>query len=115
RRASADRPVLGICGGLQMLGQRIEDQGGVDGSGEGLGLLPLRTTFVAPKRTERTSTVFNPLSRPWEALSERPVSGYQIRHGETIATEPIDGALPDGLGFVRGAVLGIYVHGVFED
>jgi adenosylcobyric acid synthase len=115
RRARAGRPTLGICGGMQMLGQRIENEGGVDGGHEGLGLLPLRTTFVAPKLTEKTSTIFGRLSGPWQPLSGRPVSGYQIRHGQTTATEPIDEAIPGGLGFVRGAVLGIYLHGVFED
>ncbi len=55
RRVRAGRPVLGICGGLQMMGERIEDDGGVDGSAQGLGLLPLRTSFRASKHTERTS------------------------------------------------------------
>jgi adenosylcobyric acid synthase len=114
-RARQGRRVLGICGGLQMLGQRIDDEAGVDGSGVGLGLLPLRTTFVAPKRTERSAAVFNRLSPPWDALSGRAVSGYQIRHGRTTSTESVDDALPSGLGFVRGPVLGIYLHGVFED
>jgi adenosylcobyric acid synthase len=115
RRARDGGSVLGICGGMQMLGQRIEDTGGVDGSGEGLGLLPLRTTFVACKRTEKTSTAFHELPPPWQPLSRRPVTGYQIRHGLTTLTDTIDEALPDGLGFVRGAVLGVYLHGVFED
>jgi adenosylcobyric acid synthase len=115
RRARAGRPVLGICGGLQMMGQRIEDGAGVDGSAEGLGLLPLRTTFTASKRTERTSTRFNPLSGPWEALGGKSVSGYQIRHGRTTTTGPAGEALPDGLGFVSGAALGVYVHGLFEE
>jgi adenosylcobyric acid synthase len=115
RRARAGRPVLGICGGLQMLGQRIEDQAGVDGSGEGLGLLPLRTIFTASKRAERTSTCFLPLSGPWEALGGKSISGYQIRNGRSTTTAPTDEALPDGLGFVSGAVLGIYVHGLFEE
>ena len=115
RRARAGRPVLGICGGLQMLGQRIEDQAGVDGSAEGLSLLPLRTTFTASKRAERTSTCFRPLSGPWKALGGKSISGYQIRHGRSTTTARTDEALPDGLGFVSGAVLGIYLHGLFEE
>ena len=115
RRARAGRLVLGICGGLQMLGQRIDDDGGVDGSAEGLGLLPLRTSFSASKHTERTSTRFNPLSGPWEVLGGKSISGYQIRHGRTTTTGSTDEALPDGLGFVSGAALGIYVHGLFEE
>jgi adenosylcobyric acid synthase len=115
KRARAGQPVLGICGGLQMLGQWIEDQGGVDGSAEGLGLLPLRTTFTASKRTERTLTRFNSLPGSWKVLSGKSISGYQIRHGRTKTTGPAEEALPDGLGFVSGATLGIYVHGLFEE
>jgi adenosylcobyric acid synthase len=113
-RARAGGPILGICGGLQMLGQRIEDEGGVDGSGEGIGLLPLRTTFAVSKRAEQTSTRFRPLPEPWAALGGKALNGYQIRHGRTATTAPVIDALPGGLGFVDGAVLGIYVHGLFE-
>jgi adenosylcobyric acid synthase len=115
RRARAGRPVLGICGGLQMLGQRIEDDAGVDGCAEGLGLLPLRTKFAAPKRTDRVSTCFQVLSGPWAALGGKPVAGYQIRHGRSTTTAAVDEALPGGLGFVSGSVLGIYLHGLFEE
>src|SRR5690606_211504 len=49
RHAAAGRPVLGICGGCQMLGERIEDPDGVEGEAgvatEGLGLLALTTRF----------------------------------------------------------------------
>jgi adenosylcobyric acid synthase len=114
-RARRGRLVLGICGGLQMLGERVEDEGGVDGSADGLGLLPVRTTFKAAKLTERVSYSFNSLSPPWQGLSCRSFSGYQIRHGVTTATGPVAEALPNGLGYVSGAVLGIYVHGIFEE
>jgi adenosylcobyric acid synthase len=114
-RAAARRRVLGICGGLQMLGARILDEAGVDGSAEGIGLLGIETVFAADKRTERTTTRFNALPEPWTALGERPLSGYQIRHGRTVATSRVGDALPDGLGFFDGAVLGIYLHGLFED
>jgi adenosylcobyric acid synthase len=107
-------PVLGICGGLQMLGERIEDDAGVDGSADGLGLLPLTTSFAAAKQTERTETRFHRLPAPWAALSETELTGYQIRHGRTETTAPVSEALPDGLGFVDGPVLGVYLHGLFE-
>jgi adenosylcobyric acid synthase len=98
-----------------MLGQRIEDDAGVDGCAEGLGLLPLRTKFAAPKRTDRVSTCFQVLSGPWAALGGKPVAGYQIRHGRSTTTAAVDEALPGGLGFVSGSVLGIYLHGLFEE
>jgi adenosylcobyric acid synthase len=106
--------VLGICGGLQMLGERVEDEAGVDGSAPGLGLLPLATAFTEAKRAEQTTTRFRSLTEPWASLSNRTLSGYQIRHGQTTATAPLAEALPAGLGFVDGPVLGIYLHGMFE-
>jgi adenosylcobyric acid synthase len=113
-RARRGRRVLGICGGMQMLGERIEDEVGVDGTADGLGLLPLRTRYFAAKQTDRTSSRFRPLPEPWAALSGKAFAGYQIRHGQTKATGPIAEALPEGLGFVDGSILGIYLHGLFE-
>ena len=112
--ARSGRPVLGICGGMQILGERIEDEAGVDGSGEGLGLLPLTTAFAASKKSEKTATRFRQLPEPWSALGEKRLTGYQIRHGQTSTTAPVAEALPDGLGFIDGPVLGIYLHGLFE-
>jgi adenosylcobyric acid synthase len=113
-RARRGGRVLAICGGMQMLGERVEDQAGVDGEADGLGLLPLRTTFVASKQTELTSTRFHPLPAPWAALSGKTFSGYEIRHGRTETTGAVAEALPEGRGFVAGSVLGIYLHGLFE-
>jgi adenosylcobyric acid synthase len=115
KRAGVGKPILGICGGLQMLGERIDDEGGVDGSADGLGLLPLRTCFTASKQVERTTTCFTSLSGPWQPLAGKSMSGYQIRHGQSTPMAPIREALPDGLGFVCRAVLGIYLHGLFEE
>jgi adenosylcobyric acid synthase len=113
-RARAGLPVLGICGGLQMLGERIEDAAGVDSSAEGLGLLPLATTFARAKRAEKVATRFNGLEEPWAVLGGRALSGYEIRHGQSVATAPVAEALPGGLGFAKGSVLGVYPHGLFE-
>ena len=113
-RANRGHRVLGICGGMQILGERVEDEAGVDGSAEGLALLPLRTTFEAAKQTERTWTRFRTLAEPWAALSGKTLPGYQIRHGRTTTSGPVVEALPGGLGFMDGPVLGIYVHGLFE-
>jgi adenosylcobyric acid synthase len=105
--------VLGVCGGMQMLGERIEDVAGVDGSAVGLGLLALRTTFAAEKATRPTTARFGALDGPWAALRGLEVSGYEIRHGTTVS---LDGAavLGDDLGFAAGSVLGVYLHGLFE-
>ena len=119
--------VLGVCGGLQMLGEAIVDPEGLEGSGgnaPGLGLLPLVTLFGAHKALRRTTTRFNTLAGPWAGLSGVAVSGYEIHLGQT-AQHPAMAAggdvavaaLPDGLGWQGrgGNVLGVYLHGLFED
>jgi adenosylcobyric acid synthase len=112
--AATPAPVLGICGGLQMLGRRIEDDAGVDGSGDGLGLLPVSTRFAAEKTTRRIRVRFAALDEPWRGLSGVDADVYEIRHGTTTAVGPVHEALPDGLGFVSGRVLGVTVHGLLE-
>ena len=114
-RAQEGRPVLGVCGGLQMLGGSIVDEGGVDGSAPGLALLPLRTRFKAGKLTERVSCTFGALPSPWAPLSGVSFRGYQIRHGVTVAEGPVAQVLPDGLGYAWGSVLAVYVHGLLEE
>src|SRR3990167_7937540 len=61
--------VLGICGGLQMLGEALIDPHGIDGNGPGLGLLPLVTVFEPAKTVRRTSAAFRPLAGAWAPLS----------------------------------------------
>ena len=112
-RVAGDARVLGICGGLQLLGERFEDPAGVDGSGIGLGVLPLTTTFDADKLVRRTATRFAALPAPWTPLSGLAVEGYEIRHGVSHA-DGLEPALPDGLGWLSGPVLAVYVHGLFE-
>jgi cobyric acid synthase len=90
--------VLAICGGLQMLGEDV------DGSA-GLGVLPLATSSAPEKQTERVSTRFQVSEGPWSALAGLSVGGYLIRHGRSTPTAPVAAALPDGLGFVDGAVV----------
>ena len=106
--------VLGICGGLQMLGEEIADPAGIDGPGVGLGLLPVRTTFDGTKRTETVEVAFASLPEPWSLLTQQIIRGYEIRHGDTAPSAPVAEALAGGRGFVQGEVLGISVHGVFE-
>jgi adenosylcobyric acid synthase len=119
--AHAGRPVLGVCGGLQMLGDALVDPDGVDGDAAGLGLLPLTTTFSREKLLRHTAGRFGALDAPWQALSEVAVDGYEIRHGRT---EPTPGgagvravlANADGepIAWQSGHVFGTYTHGLFE-
>lgn len=55
-------PILGVCGGMQMLGMFLHDPGGVDGAGHGLGILPIDTTFASEKLLRRTEACFNTLA-----------------------------------------------------
>jgi adenosylcobyric acid synthase len=112
--AAAGTPVLGICAGLQMLGEEVVDEVGVDGTAPGLGLLPVRTVYGREKLAERSRVVFGPLDGPWAELSGLVLDGYEIRHGSTSPTGPATVALPGGRGYARGSVLGISVHGALE-
>jgi adenosylcobyric acid synthase len=115
QRAAADRPILGICGGLQILGAEIVDVAGVDGTRAGLGLLATSTTFAAAKATRITATAFaDELPAPWRELAGMTVVGYEIRHGKSEIVGPTAEAVPGGIGFVSGSVLGVYLHGLFE-
>lgn len=106
--------LLGICGGLQMLGAAIEDPFGIDGSAVGLGWLPLRTRFAQDKITRAAQARFADLPAPWSALAGAEVSGYEIRHGLSTPARPLAEAIPAGLGYAEGPVLGVYVHGLFQ-
>jgi adenosylcobyric acid synthase len=118
RHAAAGRPVLGLCGGLQMLGESLADPFGIDGDAAGLGLLPLATRFEREKRLGTIESRFETLDGPWAALSQAALRGYEIRHGRTQATAPLAVALRNAggepIGWQRGNVLGLYAHGVFE-
>ncbi len=115
--------VLGVCGGLQMLGEALIDPVGVDGNGPGLGLLPLVTVFEPAKQVRRSTARFGTLTGAWAALSGVEVTGYEIHHGQT-AQHPAMAAGGDvacevmpGLAWqnAAGNVLGVYLHGLFED
>jgi adenosylcobyric acid synthase len=116
--------VLGVCGGLQMLGEALIDTHGIDGNAPGLGLLPLVTQFDLKKTVRHTHTTFGALHGAWSTLSGVAAAGYEIHHGQT-AQHPAMAAggdvareaMPDGLGWqnAAGNVLGVYLHGLFED
>ncbi len=115
--------VLGVCGGLQMLGEALIDPGGIDGNGPGLGLLPLVTVFEPAKTVRHTTARFADLQGAWATLSHVEVSGYEIHHGQT-AQHPAMAAKGDvarevipGMAWQNpaGNVLGVYLHGLLED
>ena len=106
-RARVGRPVLGICGGYQMMAGQIDDpvesrRGTVDG----LGLLPVRVRF-GPEKI---------LRRPQGRALGAPVAGYEIHHGVAEVTDPAgSGTEPFLDGCRRGAVWGTSWHGTLEN
>ncbi|MGB4116582.1 MAG: cobyric acid synthase [Polaromonas sp.] len=113
--------VLGICGGLQMLGEALIDPHGIDGNAAGLGLLGVVTVFEELKTVLHRQTYFETLEGAWAALSQVQVAGYEIHHGQTsLRADLNDGThpvMPHALGWQNacGNVLGLYLHGLFED
>jgi len=124
RHAARGRPVLGICGGMQMLGRTLADPEGVDGAAcdalPGLGLLPLVTRYAAPKRLRRAALRFGAAAAPWHALARRGLAAYEIRCGRSEAVGASAAAVlfdaeGEAIGWQSGSVLGIAAHGLFED
>lgn len=112
--SAAGTPVIGVCGGYQMLGESLSDPEGVEGGGKmaGLGLLPCYTVF-APQKT-RTRVESLAVAPPFENTS---LSCYEIHMGLTKRTGGVPFArFPDGReeGTAAGNVFGTYLHGLFD-
>ena len=127
QRAGGGGPVLGICGGCQMLGHRIRDPHGVE-SGErvvpSLGLLPIETRFEREKITAQLrARVLCPSWLGDGVVGE--LSGYEIHMGvvervahagapfEIVRRNGRDVHVPDGAVDESGTVVGTMIHGVF--
>lgn len=128
RRVARDQPVIGICGGCQMLGAYLLDPDHVESSRErteGLCLLPLATRFQREKTTAQIKAHLAVASLFGDEHAE--VCGYEIHQG---ALERLDGAVaalevvsrngavcrePDGAIAANGTLVGTLVHGLFEN
>jgi adenosylcobyric acid synthase len=122
QRVEAGALVVGLCGGYQMLGERLEDPEGVESArpeAPGLGFLPMTTRFCQDKALYQIEAVHQGTGLP--------VRGYEIHMGESRllgesqpivrirrrneqAVDLLDGAMAPG-----GKVWGCYVHGLFDD
>ena len=107
--------LLGICGGLQMLGQQLHDPLGLEGapgSSAGLGLLAFDTVLEQEKQLRNV--------RGHLALENAAVSGYEIHAGVTTGAAlehpavHLDDGRRDGARSADGQILGTYLHGLFE-
>ncbi|MBB6647528.1 cobyric acid synthase [Halobellus ruber] len=127
-----DGPVVGLCGGYQLLGRRLVDADiegvGADATLDGVGLLPIETGF-SPRKRVAPATWHLDGAGPLAGASA-PVEGYEIHGGETRWAEAVTGdrtstsvalpfAAPDRegvtLGVAAGNVVGTYLHGLFEN
>lgn len=109
--------LIGICGGYQMLGQVIYDSGRVETTQkkiDGLGLLPMATTFKVEKILSQTEAI--------EIGTEIELKGYEIHHGRTFSLEScapvfrIKGEKRlEGTQSNDGRIWGTYLHGIFDN
>lgn len=118
--------LMGICGGFQMLGKELADPECVEagGSMQGMGVLPLRTTFGEIKVRSRVSGRILPIpNEMYQELSGSTFSGYEIHMGITESLQEVkrlteiaylDGSGRSVDGYVSGSCMGTYIHGIFE-
>jgi adenosylcobyric acid synthase len=128
-RARAGRPVLGICGGYQMLGESLLDPERVDSTvtaADGLGVLPIETTFVPTKATVRVRARATKAAGLFDAAAGEEWPAYEIHAGRTtsrlawaerpfVLTSRAGRSIeePEGMVGAEGAVLGTSLHGLF--
>jgi adenosylcobyric acid synthase len=128
-RRAVNTPVLGICGGFQMLGSRLVDDVGAEAAGavQGLELLPVTTHFERDKVTRRVEARLTTMDL-WSSPSvDAPLDAYEIHMGRTtlddaddttrrVFSVSVDGQThADGCATADGLVVGTYLHGLFEN
>ena len=110
-------PVVGLCGGYQMLGETVRDEGHESGTDravlEGLGLLPVETRFEADKRVRQVTRELRPV--PVLSGATGTVEGYEIHMGRTAVRADSVARPFDGAGAATDRVLGTYLHDLFAN
>jgi len=127
RLAREGIPVVGICGGYQMLGRSIRDPEHVESPVDevaGLDLLPIHTTFGCEKATHRVEAVVLDAPGWLSALRGTVIRGYEIHMGRTDTPRPWlkitqrsgqPVCVRDGTTSSDGRMWGCYLHGLFEN
>ncbi len=116
--SGAGTPVLGICGGYQLLGDELSDPHGREGAGtaRGLGLIPASTVFKEEKRLAQSELRITGAQGAFSVWNGMTARGYEIHDGETtvscVPAGTIDGK-PEGA--ACGNVFGTYLHGLFDE
>ncbi|HHY96188.1 MAG TPA: cobyric acid synthase, partial [Firmicutes bacterium] len=123
-------PILGICGGYQMLGQKLADPAGADGDPgeeEGLGLLDTVTMFLPEKQTHLVEAQVTEKAGFLKGLPGSIIRGYEIHTGVTVrldsarpwlrivrrGSQTVD--IPEGAVAPTDLVYGTYLHDVFHN
>lgn len=119
--------IFGICGGYQMLGEKLSDPEGVEEGGtlRGMGLLPMETVFTGEKTRTRVVGRFGHLEGILADLSETELEGYEIHMGVSTPTREVpplthicdsnrNEPMEKSEGAYCGNVYGSYVHGIFD-
>lgn len=126
KAAANGKIIFGICGGYQMLGDRLSDPDHVEAGGEirGMGLLPMETVFADGKTRTRVTGTFGEVGGALFGLSGVALEGYEIHMGVTSLKEGIQSmtAIEDFVqkngvkadGAQKKNIYGTYVHGVFD-
>jgi adenosylcobyric acid synthase len=128
RLNNSGTPVVGICGGYQMLGRRLDDPYGVEsseGSTQGLQLLDMVTVFNREKITTQVRGMVSINKGILSEAGEKEIEGYEIHMGESVENyeespfrilQTPDGkaGYNDGTINTEGTVLGTYIHGIFN-
>jgi adenosylcobyric acid synthase len=122
KRAANDTPVIGICGGYQMLGKLIRDPENTEGGGEirGMELLDTETVFRDNKTTQRVSGKISNADGIFKELKGLTIKGYEIHMGDTVVNKnefsvsESDGDIKTN-GAYNGNVYGTYMHGIFDN
>ncbi len=107
-------PIIGICGGFQMLGRLVQDPLGLESARKcinGLGFLDLETVLAPDKTLTRQQGTHR--------LSGLAVRGYEIHHGQTVSSHPpllhFSDGRTCGVSSDDGLIWGAYLHGIFDD
>lgn len=115
KHASAGKPVLGICGGYQMLGETLSDPDFTEQGGtlRGMSLIPMETVFEREKVRKQVKGHFLQVQGILSGMSGMPYEGYEIHMGRTALT---GNACPftEQEGYAAGNVYGTYLHGIFD-
>ncbi len=112
--AAEGKPVLGICGGYQMMGEELDDPDGVEHGGKmkGMELLPIRTVFTKEKTRSRAR------AKACGPFAGAELFGYEIHMGESYKTEEAEDfcLFEDGHrdGVIKKNCCGSYLHGMFD-